>query len=325
MSWYIYVKGSPASAWNLKVPQFHNVTAIALSADDVGRPGQVPAPGPVGLLPPRRRARRNHERSGGLFPEDLQKPSTTASAPPWRAYAENATIAGANEASACGIKLQKSAGRVGLPLPASLTTKNGRVTYKLDRWDLIGDRANPRILRDHARRRRAPPSARASDGGAAEWGILRVLRYRRTGAGSADTPLEALVRIARRSPGGACALLDCRRGERPHRLRHRAHRHEHFFGREDVLAAIDRHLDGAGASGRWVLGRAGLAWARARSSRDGSTSQEQRGHRARRTTSSGATSWTGDRPRGGRALRFGADRGALPGAEGPRGAARAAG
>ncbi|WP_437311456.1 TIR domain-containing protein [Sorangium sp. So ce388] len=30
-------------------------------------------------------------------------------------------------------------------------------------------------------------------------------------------------------------------------------RHEHFFGREDVLAAIDRHLDGAGASGRWVL------------------------------------------------------------------------
>lgn len=30
-------------------------------------------------------------------------------------------------------------------------------------------------------------------------------------------------------------------------------RHEHFFGREDVLAAIDRHLDGAGTSGGWVL------------------------------------------------------------------------
>jgi hypothetical protein len=49
------------------------------------------------------------------------------------AYAKNATIAGAKEASACGIKLQKSAGTWDYLF--RVTTKNGRVTYKLDRWD----------------------------------------------------------------------------------------------------------------------------------------------------------------------------------------------
>ncbi|WP_438030272.1 hypothetical protein [Sorangium sp. So ce233] len=65
-------------------------------------------------------------------------------------------------------------------------------------------------------------------------------------------------------------------------------RHEHFFGREDVLAAIDRHLEVAGASSRWVLVTGGPAWARARSSRDGSTCRSSAAG-GRRTTFCGVT------------------------------------
>ncbi|WP_437718588.1 AAA family ATPase [Sorangium sp. So ce448] len=57
-------------------------------------------------------------------------------------------------------------------------------------------------------------------------------------------------------------------------------RHEHFFGREDVLAAIDRHLDGAGASGRWVLVTGGPGMGKSAILSRWLDVQEQRGHGA---------------------------------------------
>ncbi|WP_437978628.1 ATP-binding protein [Sorangium sp. So ce295] len=57
-------------------------------------------------------------------------------------------------------------------------------------------------------------------------------------------------------------------------------RHEHFFGREDVLAAIDRHLDGAGASGRWVLVTGGPGMGKSAILSRWLDVEEQRGHRA---------------------------------------------
>ncbi|WP_437994096.1 TIR domain-containing protein [Sorangium sp. So ce145] len=57
-------------------------------------------------------------------------------------------------------------------------------------------------------------------------------------------------------------------------------RHEHFFGREDVLAAIDRHLDGAGASGRWVLVTGGPGMGKSATLSRWLDVEEQRGHRA---------------------------------------------
>ncbi|WP_437616219.1 ATP-binding protein [Sorangium sp. So ce834] len=57
-------------------------------------------------------------------------------------------------------------------------------------------------------------------------------------------------------------------------------RHEHFFGREDVLAAIDRHLDGAGSSGRWVLVTGGPGMGKSAILSRWLDVEEQRGHRA---------------------------------------------
>ncbi|WP_438044912.1 ATP-binding protein [Sorangium sp. So ce128] len=56
-------------------------------------------------------------------------------------------------------------------------------------------------------------------------------------------------------------------------------RHERFFGREDVLAAIDRHLDGAGASGRWVLVTGGPGMGKSAILSRWLDVQEQRGHK----------------------------------------------
>ncbi|WP_437916839.1 AAA family ATPase [Sorangium sp. So ce302] len=57
-------------------------------------------------------------------------------------------------------------------------------------------------------------------------------------------------------------------------------RHERFFGREDVLAAIDRHLDGAATSGRWVLVTGGPGMGKSAILSRWLDVQEQRGHRA---------------------------------------------
>ncbi|MGK3963275.1 TIR domain-containing protein [Sorangium sp. So ce118] len=57
-------------------------------------------------------------------------------------------------------------------------------------------------------------------------------------------------------------------------------RHEHFFGREDVLAAIDRHLEGAGTSSRWVLVTGGPGMGKSAILSRWLEVQEQRGHRA---------------------------------------------
>ncbi|WP_437282533.1 TIR domain-containing protein [Sorangium sp. So ce375] len=57
-------------------------------------------------------------------------------------------------------------------------------------------------------------------------------------------------------------------------------RHEHFFGREDVLSAIDRHLDGAGTSGRWVLVTGGPGMGKSAILSRWLDVEEQRGRRA---------------------------------------------
>ncbi|WP_437657009.1 AAA family ATPase [Sorangium sp. So ce1182] len=57
-------------------------------------------------------------------------------------------------------------------------------------------------------------------------------------------------------------------------------RHEHFFGRKDVLAAIDGHLDDAGASGRWVLVTGGPGMGKSALLSRWLDVQEQRSHRA---------------------------------------------
>ncbi|MGK3969538.1 AAA family ATPase [Sorangium sp. So ce118] len=57
-------------------------------------------------------------------------------------------------------------------------------------------------------------------------------------------------------------------------------RHEHFFGREDALAAVDRHLEGAGASGRWVLVTGGPGMGKSAILSRWLDLEEQRGRRA---------------------------------------------
>ncbi|KYG02678.1 hypothetical protein BE21_54600 [Sorangium cellulosum] len=57
-------------------------------------------------------------------------------------------------------------------------------------------------------------------------------------------------------------------------------RHERFFGREDVLAAVDRHLDVTGAASRWVLVTGGPGMGKSAILSRWLDLEEQRGHRA---------------------------------------------
>lgn len=128
-SWYMYSGGSTPSRWNL-TPGYVEVTGVTLQPNLWQLGYEYKGASVIFVL---KGAKDRDRRSTGLalFPEvlksELHEVRSTI-----EAYSKSEKLGGADEASACGVRLQK-----GLNWNARfrVTTDIGTTIYKLDRWD----------------------------------------------------------------------------------------------------------------------------------------------------------------------------------------------
>ena len=127
-SWYLYVSGSPAEQWGLTIG-WSPLTAISLQPNLWGADPMTHQGEGVALII--KDAKDSHNTSLSLFPEilrsELHQVRSTI-----EAFSRAGQLAGHDEASACGLILQK--GRVwnaDVCVTASGTTQR----YRIDRWE----------------------------------------------------------------------------------------------------------------------------------------------------------------------------------------------
>jgi hypothetical protein len=127
VSQYVYHGGSYPNQWGL-AQGWCNVTGVCFTpsmwSGDFSHHGES-----VFFL--LEGAKDSKESGNALFPEILKSEFHSIRAT-IEAYARTATIEGREEASACGIKLQKGAI---WNYTFRVTSKMGVIEYKLDRWD----------------------------------------------------------------------------------------------------------------------------------------------------------------------------------------------
>lgn len=128
-SWYVYSGGSTPSRWNL-LPGYVEVTGVTLQPN-LWQPGYEYRGASVIFILKGAKDRDRRNTGLALFPEvlksELHEVRSTI-----EAYSKSEKLGGADEASACGVRLQK-----GLNWNARfrVTTDIGTTIYKLDRWD----------------------------------------------------------------------------------------------------------------------------------------------------------------------------------------------
>lgn len=128
-SWYVYSGGSAPSRWNL-TPGYAEVTGVTLQPN-LWQPGYEYRGASVIFILKGAKDRDRRSTGLALFPEvlksELHEVRSTI-----EAYSKSEKLGGADEASACGVRLQK-----GLNWNARfrVTTDIGTTIYKLDRWD----------------------------------------------------------------------------------------------------------------------------------------------------------------------------------------------
>ena len=128
-SWYVYSGGSTPSRWNL-LPGYVEVTGVTLQPN-LWQPGYEHRGASVIFILNGAKDRDRRSTGLALFPEvlksELHEVRSTI-----EAYSKSEKLGGADEASACGVRLQK-----GLNWNAQfrVTTDIGTTIYKLDRWD----------------------------------------------------------------------------------------------------------------------------------------------------------------------------------------------
>ena len=132
VSWYVYNGGSVPSQWNLAAGTWIKVTAVTLLPSMWHAPEKHTHQGAgVILVLDGCRDLRARGAGAGLFPE-IMKSEYHWIRSVIEAHSRSLTIAGLDEASACGIDLRKGdrwSCRV------RVTTAGARALYDLDRWD----------------------------------------------------------------------------------------------------------------------------------------------------------------------------------------------
>lgn len=132
VSWYLYNGGSSASQWGLTPGSWAKVTAVSAQPSSWHAPHEHQGAGVLFVIDGAKDHR--NERSGNcLFPECL-KSELHAVRSVIEAYSRRASIGGFDEASACGLMLQKSS-RFGNGHRVRVTTKGTTLEYTIDRWD----------------------------------------------------------------------------------------------------------------------------------------------------------------------------------------------
>lgn len=131
VSWYVYYNGSTAAEWGLTADHFHPVTAVTLQPSMWDNPDRLTYQG-AGVIFILDGARDTQDAGLALFPETLRSEFHPIRAT-IEAFSKRGTIADREQASACGVLLQK-----GVPWTARfrVTTASGISSqYLLDRWD----------------------------------------------------------------------------------------------------------------------------------------------------------------------------------------------
>lgn len=130
VAWYMSRAPTPASRWNLTPGAWAPVTAVAEQPSQwFGAVSPHHGEGALLIIDGARDTAQGH---GGLFPENLKSEFHSIRAT-IEAHSKAAKVAGAESASACGIKL-KAGGMAVAHLRAHLP--NGVVAeYRIDRWD----------------------------------------------------------------------------------------------------------------------------------------------------------------------------------------------
>lgn len=126
-SWYLYVNGSPASAWGLRMGWL-KASAIALEPHQ-WHGGDYPnqGAGAIFILPS---AKDQREAGNALFPEILKSELREVRAT-IEAYSKTAKIGGREEASAAGLIMSKGGGEIEVRVSLDSGVRMG---YLIDRW-----------------------------------------------------------------------------------------------------------------------------------------------------------------------------------------------
>jgi hypothetical protein len=133
VTWYFYANGSLPSHWNLRSNTYCSVTAIVLQPSLWNQPEKFAHKGEKAFLLLQNAKDKQYQKGAGFFPESL-KSEYHGIRSTMEAYAKNAVLEGKDDATACGIGLQKG-GTWDRILLRVTTQDNLQVKYQLDRWD----------------------------------------------------------------------------------------------------------------------------------------------------------------------------------------------
>lgn len=132
VTWYFYATDTAPSRWNLKAGVYHPVTAVVLQPSMWNNAQNFAHQGEKVFFILKDAKDTNYHQGCGFFPEFLKSEYHGVRAT-LEAYAKNAVLTGQDQASACGIGLQKGSNWNHV---FRVTAQNNlRVSYQLDRWD----------------------------------------------------------------------------------------------------------------------------------------------------------------------------------------------
>jgi len=132
VSWYFYRNGSEPSQWGLRGGTYVPVSAVCLQPTQWGDETKFSHQG-AGAFFVLKGAKDSRNTAQGFFPECLRAEYHGVRAT-LEAYVRNATLAGREDATACGVGYH--AGQAWEDLRLRVTTASGVTsTYRIDRWD----------------------------------------------------------------------------------------------------------------------------------------------------------------------------------------------
>jgi hypothetical protein len=134
VTWYFYVNGSAPKDWNLSAGNYCAVTAIVLQPSLWNHPEHFAHKGEKAFFILKNAQDKKYSKGAGFFPESL-KSEYHSIRRTMEAYAKTAVLAGKDEATGCGIGLQKDSSSWDAILLRVTSLDGMQVKYQLDRWD----------------------------------------------------------------------------------------------------------------------------------------------------------------------------------------------
>jgi hypothetical protein len=134
VTWYFYSNGSTPNDWNLSSGAYCPVTAIVLQPSLWNNPENFAHKGEKAFFILQNARDKKYIKGAGFFPESLKSEYHPIRST-MEAYAKNAVLSGKDDATGCGIGLQKDSSSWDSILLRVTSPDGMQVKYQLDRWD----------------------------------------------------------------------------------------------------------------------------------------------------------------------------------------------